>query len=212
VSSLSFSILGARAEAHAVAPQLALRVLVEESSGADIYAVALRAQIMFEPQRRRYDVAESELLVDLFGAPDRYGETLRPLLWTHATQMVPAFRGATEIELPVPCSYDFEVSAHKYLSALASGTIPLNVLFSGTVLERSGSGIAAGFVPWSCEARFALPVARWREAMDAHFPNAAWIRVMRDTFDELQRYKSAQQCPTWDAAVVRLIDGAAARP
>ena len=116
-----------------------------------------------------------------------------------------------EIELPVACSYDFEVAAHKYLSALGSGEIGLNVLFSGTVLERSGSGIAAGFVPWSCEARFALPVAIWRETMDAHFPNAAWIRLTRETFDELQRYKSAQPCPTWDAAVLRLIDGAAAR-
>ena len=211
MSSLAFSILGARAEAHAAAPQLALRVRVEESSGADIYAVALRAQIMLEPQRRRYAAAESELVVDLFGAPERYGETLRPLLWTHATQMVLAFRGSTEIELPIACSYDFEISAHKYLSALGSGAIPLNVLFSGTVLERSEAGIAAGFVPWSCEARFALPVALWRETMDAHFPNAAWIRVTRETFDELQRYKSAQQCPTWDTAVVQLIDAATTR-
>jgi hypothetical protein len=210
VSRLAFAVLGARAEPHAAAPQLALRVLVEESSGVDVYAIALRAQIMIEPQRRRYDAAEAELLVDLFGSPERYGETLRPLLWTHASQMVLAFRGSTEIELPVACSYDFEVAAHKYLSALGQGEIPLNLLFSGTVIERGKTDVASGFVPWSCEAQFRLPVALWRATMDAHFPNAAWVRVTRDTFDELARYKSAQQCPTWDAAVMHLIERASA--
>jgi hypothetical protein len=211
VSRLSFTVLGARPELHAAAPQLTLRVLLEESSGAEIYALALRAQIMLEPQRRRYDVSEGELLTDLFGTPERYGETLRPLLWTHVSALVPAFRGSAEIELPVACSYDFEVAAHKYLSALDQGEIPLNLLFTGTVIERAQTGIAAGFVPWSCEAKYRLPVAHWRAAMDAHFPGAAWIRVSRETHSELQRYKSAQQCPTWDAALARLIDGSAAR-
>jgi len=211
VSRLSFAVLGARADLQAAAPQLALRVLVEEATGADIYAVALRAQVRLEPQRRRYDAAEAELLVDLFGTPERYGETLRPLLWTHASQMILAFRGSTEVELPLACSYDFEVAAHKYLSALDQGEIPLNLLFSGTVIERGEAGIASGFVPWSCEATYRLPVALWRAAMDAHFPGSAWIRLTRETFAELQRYKSTQQCPTWDAAVMRLVDGAAAR-
>jgi hypothetical protein len=211
VSRLSFAVAGARAEPFAVSPQLALRVSVEESTGADIYAIALRVQIMIEPQRRRYDGRETERVVDLFGTPERYGDTLRPMLWTHAVQMVTAFRGSTGIELPIACSYDFAIAAHKYLSALDDGDIPLNLLFSGTVIERGETRIASSFVPWSCEARFALPVRVWRETMDAHFPNAAWIRVSRDTLDELQRYKSAQGCPTWDLALTRLIDGAAAK-
>ncbi len=209
MSGLSFAVLGARAEPFAAAPQLSLRVLVEESSGADIYAIALRAQVMIEPQRRRYAAAETDLLMDLFGTPDRYGDTLRPLLWTYASQMVLAFHGSTEIELPIACSYDFEVGANKFLSALEDGEIPLNLLFSGTVIQRGETGVVSGFVPWSCEAPFRLPVKLYRETMDAHFPGAAWIRVGRATFDELQRYKSAQQCPTWDAALLRLIGGVA---
>lgn len=208
MSQLAFAVLGARSEPFAVAPQLSLRILVEESTGADIYAIALRAQIMIEPQRRRYATAEAERVVDLFGTKERYGETLRPLLWTHAVQMVSAFRGSTDIELPLACSYDFEVAAHKYLSALDDGDIPLNLLFSGTVIERGETGVASGFVPWSCEARFALPVAVWRATMDAHFPNATWIRVSRDTFDDLQRYKAAAHYPSWDIALSRLIDAA----
>jgi len=211
VSSLSFAVLGARAEPFAIAPQLTLRILVEETSGADIYAIALRAQVMIEPQKRRYDGAEAERLVDLFGTQDRYGDTLRPLLWTHASQMVLAFRGSTEIELPIPCSYDTEVAGHKYAAALETGEIPVNVLFSGTVIERGQTGVASGFVPWSCEAAFALPVAVWRETMDAHFPNAAWLRVSRETLAELRRYRSACQAPSWDATLTTLIDAAAAK-
>ncbi len=211
MSTLSFGVLGARCEPFALAPQLALRVRIDESSRADIYAIALRVQIMIEPQRRRYDVPEAELLVDLFGTQERYGDTLRPMLWTHASQMVSAFRGSTEIDVPVPCSYDVEVAANAYFSALEDGVIPLNLLFSGTVIERGETGVASSFVPWSCEARFDLPVAAWRASMDAHFPKTAWIRVHRDVFDELRRYKTAQQSITWDAAVRQLIDGAAAQ-
>lgn len=211
MSRLSFSVRGARAEPFAVIPQLSLRILIEEASGADIYAIALRVQVMIEPQRRNYDAGEGRGLVDLFGPQERYGETLRPMLWTHAAQMVSAFRGSAEIELPVPCSYDFEVAAHKYLSALAGGHIPLNLLFSGTVIERGESGVASSFVPWSCEAAFRLPAALWRETMDARFPNAAWIRVDRETLEALGDYKSALQSPTWDAALMRLLDSAAAK-
>ncbi len=212
MSELSFAVLGARSEPFAVAPQLTLRVLVEESSGADIYAIALRVQIMLEPQRRRYEGIESERLVELFGTQERYGDTLRPMLWTYTTQMVLAFRGSTEIELPVPCSYDFEVAAHKYLSALDFGDIPINLLFSGTVIERGESGPLSGLVSWNLEARFRLPVSVWRETMDAHFPNSAWLRVSRDTFDELQRYKAAQQLPTWDVTLEQLLAGASVQP
>jgi hypothetical protein len=51
-----------------------------------------------------------------------------------------------------------------------------------------------------------LPVAAWREAVDAFFPNSAWIRVNRDLFDELRRFKIGTGLPTWDAALERLCE------
>ena len=39
-------------------------------------------QIMIEPQRRRYDAAEEDRLFELFGETPRWGDTLRPFLWT----------------------------------------------------------------------------------------------------------------------------------
>jgi len=209
---LAFSVTGARAEPYAASPLLALRLHVAEKNGAKVDAIALRVQIQLEVQRRRYAPAESELLVDLFGPPSRYADTLKPLLWTHVAQTVTAFQHETEVDLYVPCSYDFEVAAHKYLASLRDGAIPLNLLFSGMIFVEGPGGVTPQLVPWSCEARFNLPVATWRETVEAFFPNSAWIRINRDLFDELRRYKSATGLPTWDAALERLCEAARAKP
>ena len=208
---LGFSVTGARTERYAAAPTVILRLRITESSGAKVDAIALRVQVQLDVQRRRYAAEESALLVELFGEPARYADTLKPMLWQHATQMVLAFEGETEVDLPVTCSYDFEVAAHKYLASLTDGIVPLNLLFSGMVFVDGPNGVAPGFVSWSCDARYALPVALWREAMDNAFPHAAWIRVNRDLFDELRRFKISTGLPTWDAALERLCDLAKAK-
>ena len=209
MSELSFFITGAHVERYAASPQLSLRVRVAETSGVPVYAMTLRAQIRIEPQLRRYDDGESARLFELFGGPERYGDTLKSLLWTHVSQTVVAFENETEFDLTIPCSYDFEVAAHKYLTALRNGEIPLIAMFSGTVFVRgAGGGVQAELVPWSCEARYRLPVSVWRDTMEAYFPNSAWLRIDRDTFDELYRFKMAGGFPTWEAALARLCAGA----
>lgn len=211
MSDLAFTIAGAGVDAYAASPAIALRAVATERSGTHIDAIALRCQIQLDVRHRRYLPAESSLLEELFGDPSRYADTLRPMTWTHVSATVPAFEGSVEFALPVACSYDFDVAAHKYLASLQEGEIPLNVMFAGTVFVRGASGVMAERVPWSCEARYALPVALWRRAMDAFFPNSAWIRMHRDTFDELRRFKIASGLPTWDAALERLCDLARAR-
>jgi hypothetical protein len=205
---LAFSVVGARPERYAASPLLVLRLRITESTGARVQAIALRAQIQLEVQRRRYAPEESALLDELFGQPSRYADTLKPMLWTHVSQMVLAFQRETEIDLQIPCSYDFEVAAHKYLASLQDGIVPLDLLFSGTVFVEGEGGATPEFVPWSCEARYALPVAVWRESVDAAFPNAAWIRVSRDLFDDLRRFKIASGLPTWEAVLGRLCERA----
>jgi len=212
VIALAFSVLGARVDPHAASPTLLLRVHVAESTGAKIGAIALRVQLRIDVARRRYSSDESVLLEELFGPPSRYGETLKGLLWANLSHMVLEFEKATEFDLAVPCSYDFDVAAHKYLASLKDGTIPLNLLFSGMVFVEGPAGAAPEFVPWNCEARLALPVATWRDSIDAFFPNAAWIRVNRDLFDELRRFKMETGLPTWDAALERLCELAKAKP
>jgi hypothetical protein len=204
VSDLSFAVVGARTDRFTASPQLSLRLRITETSGVPVHAITLHAQVRIEPQQRRYSAGASGRLVELFGPPDRYGDTLRPLLWTHVSHTVLAFEGVTELDLAIPCSYDFDVAAHKYLSALEDGEIPINVLFSGTVFVRGERGVATELVPWSCEAPYRLPVAVWRATMDEFFPNGAWIRIDRETFDELYRFKCMGGFPTWEAALARL--------
>src|SRR5436853_141676 len=84
------------------------------------------------PPRRAYEETEQEGLADLFGAPARWATTLKPLLWTQLGATVPAFAGETRFELQVPCTVDLNVASGKYFQSLASGAVPLLLLFSGT--------------------------------------------------------------------------------
>ncbi|HKE76205.1 MAG TPA: DUF6084 family protein [Acidimicrobiales bacterium] len=205
MTALAIEVLGAEAVAHAAVPTLALRLRIEEPSGALVHALALRCQIRIEPQRRRYDADEEARLTELFGETPQWGDSLRPFLWTHVAATVPAFTGSTDVDLPVACSYDFEVAGAKYLHALGDGEVPLLLLFSGTVFTRGGTGFAAEPVPWDTEASFRLPVSTWRAVMDHYFPGSGWLRLRRDTLDALQRYKVAEALPTWDQALERLL-------
>ena len=76
--------------------------------------------------------------------------------------------------------------------------MPLLLLFSGTVFIVSDGRMQVQQVPWSKEASYRLPVSVWREAIDAHFPNSAWIKMSRQTLEELQRFKTSRALPTWD--------------
>ncbi len=58
MTALSFAVADVFAEPYAVAPQLTARLRIEESTGATIHAIALRAQVRIEPQRRPYSADE----------------------------------------------------------------------------------------------------------------------------------------------------------
>jgi hypothetical protein len=212
MTNLSFTVLGARAEPYAAVPTLIFRLRVTESTGERIHALALRCQIQIEPRHRHYSGNEEERLLELFGEPRRWGETLKSILWTHASAMLPGFTGSLELDLPVACTYDFEVTGTKYFHALDDGEIPLLLLFNGTVFTRGQTGFSVEPVPWEKEAPFRLPVKIWRELMDQYFPGGAWIRLRRESFDALHRFKGRRALPTWDDAVEALIREAGEEP
>ena len=204
-AGLEFTCLEATADRYAASPTVLLRLRVREVAGATVHAIALRCQVRIEPYRRRYDDEEAAALADLFGARSRWADTLKPLQLAQLGLMVPTFTGATEVTLALPCSYDFEVAAHKYLYALEDGVAPLLLLFSGTWFVHRPDGLTVLPIPWDREASFGLPVAVWREAIDQHFPGSAWLRLGRDTFDALYRYRTDNALLTWDDAVRRLL-------
>ena len=138
-----------------------------------IHAVALHCQIRIEPPRRRYAAGRAGAAA----RPVRRAGALEPdaaqLLWTHANIGVPPFTGSTVVDLPVPCTYDFNVAATKYFYALEDGEVPLLLLFSGTIFYEAAEGaLQIAQIPWEKEATFRLPVATWQELMDCTIPTA----------------------------------------
>ncbi len=119
--------------------------------------------------------------------------------------MVQGFEGAREFDLPVACTYDFDVSGTKYIHALKGGDIPLVLLFSGTVFTRGTSGFAAEQLSWSLEAECRLPVGVWHQLMDLYFPASGWIRLDRETIDALARYRTARGLTSWEETIAELI-------
>jgi Family of unknown function (DUF6084) len=205
---LRFACTGARPEPYAAGPSLQLDVRVMARPDQPVHAVALRTQIRIEPRRRQYSAEEAGRLSDLFGEPARWGETLNPLQLATVASLVPGFTGSTTVQVAVPLTYDLDIAAAKYLHGLDDGpesTVPLLLLFSGTVFSGSPSAVQVGMVPWHEEATFRLPVAVWRAAMDAHFPESGWVRLRRETLEALRAYRSERVLPTWDDAVERLL-------
>ena len=201
-----FEVLSATVRRHAAVPAIDFDVHVSETSGRQIYAIALTAQIMLEPARRRYDAETHKRLEELFGRAEGWS-TPNNLLWHQADALVPTFTGATTFHVALPVSFDLEVTSSKYLSGLEDGEVPLAFNFNGRVFYREDDGrLQLSLVPWSCSAEFRLPISVWREAVEHYFPRARWITLHEDTLDALQRVKREQGLPTLDACVARLLE------
>jgi hypothetical protein len=203
---LDFGVEGAEVLEFAAVPSLLFKLRIENLEGEPIRSVALNTQIRIAATQRHYDAAEQERLLEMFGEPSRWKDTLRSLLWTHTVLQVPPFSGGVVVDMPVTCTYDLEVVWAKYLYALEEGEVPLEFLFSGTVFYAGQDGrLQVERISWEKEAEFRLPVRLWKEMMEHYFPNSAWIRLQRDAFDRLYDYKVRKGLPTWEAAVETLL-------
>jgi hypothetical protein len=81
--------------------------------------------------------------------------------------------------------------------------------FSGSILHRGNSGqIQVVAIPWSCSAKWRMPVETWRAMMNRHYPNGSWVRLHPDTTELLRQYKASAGLPSIDAAVSKLLEGA----
>ncbi|MFE4827862.1 DUF6084 family protein [Streptomyces sp. NPDC056672] len=211
MTDLTFTCTDVRPEPYGTGPTLLFRLRIETDDPATrIHAVALRCQMRIEPVQRRYTPAEMEMLGDLFGEPERWSTTLKPLQFAHASTTVPGFTGATEIELPVACTYDMEVASAKYFRALADGEVPLLLLFSGTVFSGD-RGFVAEPVPWHKETSFRMPVKVWQNMIEQYFPGSGWLRVRDNCLDALRRFRSERALPSWERTfeeLLRTADGA----
>jgi hypothetical protein len=204
---LTITVEGVSPVPFSVSPTLAFGLhIVNANAAEDIHTVVLRCQIQIEVTRRRYSGPDQEKLRDLFGEPERWGQTLRSMLWTHASAVVPPFKGTASVPLHVPCTFDFNVAATKYFAGLTDGEIPLCLMFSGTVFYENHAGaVQVAPISWDKETRFRLPLNIWKEMMDLYYPGSAWMCLRRDVFEQLQDYKVKHGIPTWEEAVERIL-------
>ena len=119
--------------------------------------------------------------------------------------VIPPFGKETNVDLQVPCTFDFNVASTKYFHGLDSCELPLNFLFSGTVFGRGSTGFTVEQVPWDREERFDMPVSVWRDLIRQHFPNTGWVRLDRDTIDALAAYRSSHGLLGFDDAISSLL-------
>jgi Family of unknown function (DUF6084) len=204
---LHFQIEGAEAVAHAATPLIALKLRITNLLATEaIHTLTLRCQVQIEPAKRRYLPQEQAKLLDLFGEPERWSRTVRPLLWMNTSVAVPGFTDNLLVNLEVPCTFDFNVAATKYFHALDAGEIPVCVMFSGTVFyQGADDALQVAQVPWDREANFRLPVSVWKEMMDMHYPGTAWLCLQREAFEQLYLYKMRHGLPTWEQAITRAL-------
>lgn len=209
---LDYRVEAAEPLDFAAAPTMLLKLRIAEdvapgAAPTPIHSLILRCQLRIEPAKRSYSPAEKGRLSDLFGTPERWGQTLRPMLWTHVSAVARAFEGETRLDLLVPCSYDFSLAATKYFAALDEGELPLCLLFSGTVFyETDDHPLQVAQIPWEKEAGFRLPAATWRALMDHYYPNSAWLCLRKDTFDRLERFRRDHGLATCEQVLERLME------
>ncbi|MEO5951856.1 MAG: DUF6084 family protein [Chloroflexia bacterium] len=207
---LSFTVEGAEMVPYAATPLLAFKLGVTNSDPDEkIEAVALQCQIRLDVTRRRYNAHEQERLRDLFGEPERWNSTLRSMLWTFASVGIRPFTGSASVDMPVTCTYDFNIASVKYFYALENGEVPLSFLFSGTVFYQSEQdGLQVEQISWEKEATYRLPISVWERMIDHYYPNSAWLYLPRDMYDKLYLYKVQRGIPTWEQVMDQLLANA----
>jgi Family of unknown function (DUF6084) len=210
VVELTFEIRGAEAVEYAVTPTLVFKLEVEAAGGdaptPAIRSISLSTQVRIAANLRPYSAREQQRLTGTFGDPQQWSTSLQSLLWAHSTLVIPPFEGSTQVDLPVVCTYDFEVATARYFQALEGGTVPVLFLFSGSVFYATTGGLQVARIGWDREARFSMQVSLWQQAVDYAFPNSAWLRLPRATFDRLADYRSRRALPTWEAALDSLLE------
>ncbi|HEY3494159.1 MAG TPA: DUF6084 family protein [Polyangiaceae bacterium] len=203
---LGFDVERAEPVLHAASPELSLTLGVQ-SRVTGLQGVLLGCQVRIETARRRYDDREASRTFELFGERSRWDRTQQSLLWTRVTLLVPPFAERTSVAVPLPCSWDFELSTTKYLEGLSDGVVPLLLLFSGTVFaERSDGSLQALPLARTAECRFLLPLEVYRTTLDHYYPNRSPLALERGVFERLHRYKLASGASSWEAAISSLLD------
>jgi hypothetical protein len=205
---LDFQVIGVEAATRGIVPLVHFQLEIKARPETQpIQAMMLHAQIQIQCPQRAYNGNEKEKLVELFGKPERWGQTLRDRLWGFSNTTVRGFMARSETVLPMPCTFDLNVAATKYFHALEGGGVPLLFLFSGSVFYAGNDGrLQVEQISWNKECAYNMPLQAWQNMMEQHFPNSAWLSLQRETFDRLCAYKRGGGFANWDETLAGLLN------
>lgn len=204
-----FSIVRVTPQPLAATPVLSFAAAVTDDSGFEVYTIALTAQVRIDADRRSYEPEVRESLLDLFGESGRIPQTAASFVLARVDTLVPSFTGAGSFTINVPCTADLEQASARYLASLPDGTVPLTFQFNGTVFYcGEDDRLQLTQVPWSCDARYRLPVAVWRGMIEKRHAGSGFVRLQGDTLERLRRYRAERGLPTFDGAIAALLSGA----
>lgn len=207
---LKFEIISSKVKQFAAVPTLVFNLqITNETPNEEVYAAALKCQVMIEAVKRRYNEETKDRLYELFGGAERWHDTLRTTFWQMITVSVPRFTGQTIVEINVPCSEDQGIAAGKYFYAVREGEIPLAFLFSGTLFYKDVEGdLQITLIPWEKEALCKMPASLWQDMMDLHFPDTRWLQVRKSIYERLVQYKAMNNFPTLETCLENILEEA----
>lgn len=207
---LKFEIISSKVKQFAAVPTLVFNLqITNETPNEEVYAAALKCQVMIEAVKRRYNEETKDRLYELFGGAERWHDTLRTTFWQMITVPVPRFTGQTIVEINVPCSEDQGIAAGKYFYAVREGEIPLAFLFSGTLFYKDVEGdLQITLIPWEKEALCKMPASLWQDMMDLHFPDTRWLQVRKSIYERLVQYKAMNNFPTLETCLENILEEA----
>ena len=205
---LRFEIISSRVRQYATVPTLVFNLqITNDTPGEEVYAAALKCQIIIEATKRRYDAETKVRLYELFGESERWNETVGTTLWQIIMVPVPRFTNQVVVEINVTCSEDQTVAAGKYFYGVRDGLVPLAFLFSGTLFFKDLEGnLQITLIPWEKEASCKMPAVLWQEMMDAHYPNTRWLHSSKEMYEKLVEYKSQNNFQTLENCLEDILE------
>ncbi len=206
---LAFRTIDAKVANDSAIPAIAIRLEITNSAADEtIQSILLRSQVQIEAPRRRYSKSEEAGLKDLFGNPEQWSRSLRPLLWANTTNVVGSFDRSTVVDVMIPCTIDFHAAVSGYFLALEDRTVPLTLLFSGTIFyQTSAHSLQAAPISWDNEAKCLFPIPLWKECLEAHYANTVWLPIRRDLYERLRELRAQQGWTSIDEVIERMITG-----
>ncbi|OEU89336.1 hypothetical protein DB35_20405 [Streptomyces abyssalis] len=209
VPDLDFTVTGVRAMPDSAVPTLAFRIALSRTGGGRVRSVSLNTDVRIAVAHRGYESADRLVMARLFGQPEQWATSMRPLAWARISTVVPAFDERTETDLPVPCSRDMELAVTSYFHGVRDGEIPLDLLFSGTVFHDGPDGrLRTAQISWTKDAVCRMPASLWHEVTGRYGGGTSWLPLSPGAYGELTAHRDRHALTGWDETVADLLDRA----